>query len=167
MRNPRSVYLCLFPMYHVIIMDVFSVPPPPRRQLLETIDTSTPRDERGDLLVFLSGMSDMLAVTEGVREYVEAKSPRRWVVLMLHSSLSVEEQDKVPRKIRKQDTGDGYRICFFIYCSVFERAHESQVQSSQVKSRAKYVRAPAARRSGGSEWWCSGVMKWIAVVASD
>lgn len=37
----------------------------------------------------------MLAVTEGVREYVEAKSPRRWVVLMLHSSLSVEEQDKV------------------------------------------------------------------------
>lgn len=64
-------------------------------QLLETIDTSTPRDERGDLLVFLSGMGDMLAVTEGVREYVEAKSPRRWVVLMLHSSLSVEEQDKV------------------------------------------------------------------------
>ncbi|CAM9781945.1 unnamed protein product [Scytosiphon promiscuus] len=40
-------------------------------------------------------MSDMLAVTEGVREYVEAKTPRRWVVLMLHSSLSVEEQDKV------------------------------------------------------------------------
>lgn len=40
-------------------------------------------------------MSDMLAVTEGVREYVEAKSPRPWVVLMLHSSLSVEEQDKV------------------------------------------------------------------------
>ena len=68
-----------------------------RCQLLETIDTSTPRDERGDLLVFLSGMSDMLAVTEGVREYVEAKSPRRWVVLMLHSSLSVEEQDKVRR----------------------------------------------------------------------
>lgn len=64
-------------------------------QLLESIDSTTPRDERGDLLVFLSGMSDMLAVTEGVREYVEAKSPRRWVVLMLHSSLSVEEQDKV------------------------------------------------------------------------
>ncbi|CBN79814.1 conserved unknown protein [Ectocarpus siliculosus] len=66
----------------------------PYVKLLESIDTTTPRDERGDLLVFLSGMSDMLAVTEGVREYVEAKSPRRWVVLMLHSSLSVEEQDK-------------------------------------------------------------------------
>lgn len=64
-------------------------------QLLQSIDTTTPRDERGDLLVFLSGMGDMLAVSEGVREYVEAKSPRRWVVLMLHSSLSVEEQDKV------------------------------------------------------------------------
>eukprot|EP00903_Cladosiphon_okamuranus_P010703 g10115.t2 len=67
----------------------------PYVKLLESIDSTTPRDERGDLLVFLSGMSDMLAVTEGVREYVEAKSPRRWVVLMLHSSLSVEEQDKV------------------------------------------------------------------------
>lgn len=64
-------------------------------QLLQSIETTTPRDERGDLLVFLSGMGDMLAVSEGVREYVEAKSPRRWVVLMLHSSLSVEEQDKV------------------------------------------------------------------------
>ncbi|CAN0473696.1 unnamed protein product, partial [Scytosiphon promiscuus] len=72
-----------------------SLPPAPLLQLLESIDTTTPRDERGDLLVFLSGMSDMLAVTEGVREYVEAKTPRRWVVLMLHSSLSVEEQDKV------------------------------------------------------------------------
>ena len=45
--------------------------------------------------MFLSGMSDMLAVSEGVREYVEAKNPRRWVVLMLHSSLSIEDQDKV------------------------------------------------------------------------
>lgn len=52
-------------------------------------------DERGDLLVFLSGMGDILAVSEGTREYVESTSPRRWVVLMLHSSLSVEEQDKV------------------------------------------------------------------------
>lgn len=64
-------------------------------QLLETIDAITPRDERGDLLVFLSGMSDMLAVSEGVREFVEGYNPRRWVVLMLHSSLSIEEQDKV------------------------------------------------------------------------
>lgn len=65
------------------------------RQLLQTIDATTPRDERGDMLVFLSGMGDMLAVSEGVREYVEAKNPREWVVLMLHSSLSIDEQDKV------------------------------------------------------------------------
>lgn len=64
-------------------------------QLLETIEAITPRDERGDLLVFLSGMSDILAVSEGVREFVESYNPRRWVVLMLHSSLSIEEQDKV------------------------------------------------------------------------
>ncbi|CAM9551431.1 unnamed protein product, partial [Sphacelaria rigidula] len=67
----------------------------PYVKLLQTIDTTTPMDERGDLLVFLSGMGDILAVSEGTREYVESTSPRRWVVLMLHSSLSVEEQDKV------------------------------------------------------------------------
>ena len=52
-----------------------------------------PSSERGDVLMFLSGMSEISAVVDAAREY--AQRTRRWVVLPLHSSLSVEEQDKV------------------------------------------------------------------------
>ena len=43
--------------------------------------------------MFLSGLSEISAVVDAAREY--AQRTRRWVVLPLHSSLSVEEQDKV------------------------------------------------------------------------
>ena len=52
-----------------------------------------PSSERGDVLMFLSGLSEISAVVDAAREY--AQRTRRWVVLPLHSSLSVEEQDKV------------------------------------------------------------------------
>ena len=52
-----------------------------------------PSSERGDVLMFLSGMSEISAVVDAAREY--AQRTRRWIVLPLHSSLSVEEQDKV------------------------------------------------------------------------
>ena len=43
--------------------------------------------------MFLSGMSEISAVVDAAREY--AQRTRRWIILPLHSSLSVEEQDKV------------------------------------------------------------------------
>ena len=43
--------------------------------------------------MFLSGMSEIAAVVEAAKEY--AQKTRRWIILPLHSSLSVEEQDKV------------------------------------------------------------------------
>lgn len=49
-------------------------------------------DERGDLLVFLAGMEDISTVAEHLREH--AARTRRWLVLPLHSALSVDEQDK-------------------------------------------------------------------------
>lgn len=49
--------------------------------------------ERGDVLMFLSGMSEISAVVSASKEY--AQQSRRWIILPLHSSLSVEEQDKV------------------------------------------------------------------------
>lgn len=49
--------------------------------------------ERGDVLMFLSGMSEISAVVSAAKEY--AQQSRRWIILPLHSSLSVEEQDKV------------------------------------------------------------------------
>ena len=43
--------------------------------------------------MFLSGMSEISAVVNAAKEY--AQQSRRWIILPLHSSLSVEEQDKV------------------------------------------------------------------------
>lgn len=49
--------------------------------------------ERGDVLMFLSGINEITALAEAASEY--AQKTRKWIVLPLHSSLSLAEQDKV------------------------------------------------------------------------
>lgn len=77
--------------------------PAPYVRLLSLIDSKYPSGERGDVLVFLSGMSEISAVQEAAEEY--ANKNGHWIVLPLHSTLSLAEQDKVfdyaPDKIRK------------------------------------------------------------------
>ena len=57
----------------------------------------------GDVLMFLSGMSEIMAVVEAARQYAE--KTKRWIVLPLHSELPIHEQDKVfdypPEGVRK------------------------------------------------------------------
>jgi HrpA-like RNA helicase len=75
----------------------------PYLKILQMIDTKYPPTERGDLLIFLNGISEMSILAESIKEYAEFS--KRWIVLMLHSTLSVEEQNKVfdisPPGIRK------------------------------------------------------------------
>ena len=52
-----------------------------------------PATERGDLLVFVSGMKEISLLLEKAKEY--AQLTRRWIILPLHSALSIEEQDRV------------------------------------------------------------------------
>nr|XP_013002387.2 probable ATP-dependent RNA helicase DHX34 isoform X2 [Cavia porcellus] len=77
--------------------------PRPFLRVLEAIDNKYPAEERGDLLVFLSGMAEIGAVLEAAQTY--ASHTQRWVVLPLHSALSVADQDKVfdvaPPGVRK------------------------------------------------------------------
>ncbi|KAB1273752.1 putative ATP-dependent RNA helicase DHX34 [Camelus dromedarius] len=77
--------------------------PRPFLRVLEAIDNKYPAEERGDLLVFLSGMAEISAVLEAAQTY--ASHTQRWVVLPLHSALSVADQDKVfdvaPPGVRK------------------------------------------------------------------
>ncbi|XP_062517245.1 probable ATP-dependent RNA helicase DHX34 [Corticium candelabrum] len=61
-------------------------------RIMQQIDHKYPAGERGDLLIFLSGMKEISAVVEEARLY--AMSTRRWTVLPLHSALSIQEQDK-------------------------------------------------------------------------
>lgn len=67
--------------------------PAPYVRLLSLIDNKYPSSERGDLLVFLSGMSEISAVQEVAEQYASENS--HWLVLPLHSTLSLAEQDKV------------------------------------------------------------------------
>ncbi len=52
-----------------------------------------PENERGDMLIFLSGLSDIQSLCDAAKEY--AAESKRWVILPLHSTLSIEDQDKV------------------------------------------------------------------------
>ncbi|KAI9091260.1 P-loop containing nucleoside triphosphate hydrolase protein [Phlyctochytrium arcticum] len=65
----------------------------PYLRIMEKIDQVVPAAERGDMLVFLSGINEISLLAEELTGY--AGYTRRWIILMLHSSLSVEEQEKV------------------------------------------------------------------------
>ena len=69
--------------------------PAPFVRVLSLIDERYPAEERGDLLVFLSGVAEITAVADACEEY--ARQAGRWIVLPLHSQLSVQDQDKVGR----------------------------------------------------------------------
>ncbi|KAG0431345.1 hypothetical protein HPB47_021875 [Ixodes persulcatus] len=77
--------------------------PAPYVRLLSLVDNKYPSSERGDLLIFLSGMSEISAVQEAAEQY--ASQNGHWIILPLHSTLSLAEQDKVfdyaPEKVRK------------------------------------------------------------------
>ncbi|KAK2587022.1 hypothetical protein KPH14_010983 [Odynerus spinipes] len=77
--------------------------PSPYVQIMQMIDQKYPPDEKGDLLIFLSGMSEITAVVDAAKEYSIKKN--NWIVLPLHSSLSIADQDKVfdyaPDGVRK------------------------------------------------------------------
>ncbi|XP_072551795.1 probable ATP-dependent RNA helicase DHX34 [Salminus brasiliensis] len=77
--------------------------PRPYLRVLQGIDQRYPAEERGDLLLFLSGVAEISTVMEACQAY--ATHTNRWIVLPLHSTLSLAQQDKVfdiaPPGVRK------------------------------------------------------------------
>ncbi|XP_046400213.1 probable ATP-dependent RNA helicase DHX34 [Ischnura elegans] len=77
--------------------------PAPYVRILQLINEKYPKNERGDVLIFLSGMSEISTVVEAAQIY--AQQSQSWIIIPLHSTLSIEEQDKVfdypPEGIRK------------------------------------------------------------------
>ncbi|CAL7944803.1 unnamed protein product [Xylocopa violacea] len=77
--------------------------PSPYIQIMQMIDKKYPADEKGDLLIFLSGMSEITAVVDAAKQYSQKEN--NWIVLPLHSTLAISEQDKVfdyaPEGVRK------------------------------------------------------------------
>lgn len=52
-----------------------------------------PAKEGGDLLIFLNGVKEINMVVNAAVKYAE--SNKQWIVMPLHSNLSLDEQDKV------------------------------------------------------------------------
>ncbi|CAL1571021.1 unnamed protein product [Knipowitschia caucasica] len=77
--------------------------PRPYLRILQGIDQRYPPEERGDLLIFLSGVTEISTIQEACQVY--ATHTRRWIILPLHSTLSLAQQDKVfdisPPGVRK------------------------------------------------------------------
>ncbi|CAH1637402.1 unnamed protein product [Spodoptera littoralis] len=77
--------------------------PQPYVQVMQLIDSKYPRNERGDLLIFLSGVQEITTICDAAQQYAEKS--KNWIVLPLHSGLSLAEQDKVfdypPEGVRK------------------------------------------------------------------
>jgi HrpA-like RNA helicase len=78
--------------------------PEPYIQIMSMIDKKYPRDEKGDLLIFVSGLNEIQTIVESAKEYSE-RNEKNWIILPLHSTLSMQEQDKVfdyaPERMRK------------------------------------------------------------------
>ncbi|XP_072309089.1 probable ATP-dependent RNA helicase DHX34 [Eucyclogobius newberryi] len=77
--------------------------PRPYLRILQGIDQRYPPEERGDLLIFLSGVTEISTIQEACQVY--ATHTQRWIILPLHSTLSLAQQDKVfdiaPPGVRK------------------------------------------------------------------
>ena len=50
-------------------------------------------EEKGDLLIFQSGLNEITSIAEAANEYNEKN--KNWIVLPLHSSMAMTDQDKV------------------------------------------------------------------------
>lgn len=79
------------------------ISPEPYIQILQLIDQKYPPTEKGDVLIFLSGLNEITSIVDAAKEYAEKN--KNWIILPLHSTLSIAEQDKVfdypPDGIRK------------------------------------------------------------------
>lgn len=86
--------------------------PSPFIKIMQMIDKKYPKHERGDVLMFLSGMAEITAVVDAARVYCEKSD--NWIILPLHSSMSLSEQDKV-YVVLKTNQNVLLIVAFFIY----------------------------------------------------
>ncbi|KTG34366.1 hypothetical protein cypCar_00012398, partial [Cyprinus carpio] len=77
--------------------------PRPYLHVLQGTDQRYPPEERGDLLLFLSGVAEISSIQEACQTF--ATHTQHWIVLPLHSTLSLAQQDTVfdiaPPGVRK------------------------------------------------------------------
>ncbi|CAO3633213.1 unnamed protein product [Cunninghamella echinulata] len=77
--------------------------PAPYLNIMSHIDSNFSINERGDLLIFMSGINEITTLEEQLRIYAE--KTKKWIILILHSSVAIDDQEKIfdspPSGIRK------------------------------------------------------------------
>ena len=58
------------------------IDPAPYKRVLQMIDGRYPASERGDVLIFLSGINEMQTVADVLKLYADEN--KKWIILMLH-----------------------------------------------------------------------------------
>ncbi|KAI9270835.1 P-loop containing nucleoside triphosphate hydrolase protein [Sporodiniella umbellata] len=123
--------------------------PDPYTKVIDYIDQTIPLGERGDLLIFMSGINEISNLAEALTEHTQ--DSKKWVILMLHSSLSIEDQEKV-----FDITPEGVRKCI-ISSNIAETSITIDgirfiIDSGKVK---EMNHDPASNMSRLSEFWIS------------
>lgn len=87
------------------------ISPEPFIQIMQLIDNKYPSTEKGDLLIFMSGLSEITSIADAAKEYAEKSN--NWIILPLHSSLSIADQDKVWKMIdRRKSERNSFCVTF-------------------------------------------------------
>lgn len=99
-----TIKLHYMPQFHDIGQKKNSrMDPQPYVNILRMIDKKYPSTEKGDLLIFLSGLNEITTIEEAAKEYAE--KTKNWIILPLHSQLAIADQDKAfdycPDGVRK------------------------------------------------------------------
>ncbi|KAF0991171.1 hypothetical protein HZS_5814, partial [Henneguya salminicola] len=96
-------YIPDFVKKDIIMKERIKFDPIPYVKVLQMIDQKYPSKEGGDLLIFLNGVKEINLVVDACVKYTE--TTKNWIVLPIHSNLSLEQQDKVfdyaPEGVRK------------------------------------------------------------------
>ncbi|KAI8064692.1 P-loop containing nucleoside triphosphate hydrolase protein [Gongronella butleri] len=130
----------------------------PYIKVMQHIDDSVPSHERGDLLIFVSGINEITALEDELGAYADAT--RKWVVLILHSSVAMDDQDKIfdaaPEGIRKciissniaetSVTIDGIR--FIVDSGKVKESSHDAISNMQRLSKFWISKASAKQRAG-------------------
>jgi len=66
----------------------------PYLQVLQIIETKF-RGEKGDVLIFLSGVNEITCLVDAIEEWGRRDGSESWIVLPLHGALALTDQDKV------------------------------------------------------------------------
>lgn len=99
-------------------------------QIFVYFDSGT---EKGDLLIFMSGLNEITTIIDAAKEYADKKN--NWIILPLHSSLSIADQDKVKPFYRHFSVYLFTTVCLSRFSTMHQMACENVLSPQTLQKR--------------------------------